>query len=98
MWCWRILDYGNCKSRKRLVKKLIEECSENIDGNRLIYNRTLNGYGNLCNSCTIYIALLVIFFIISIGISCAFVYFYWYLKKSDTDVININANTEAVIY
>ena len=25
------LDYSNCKSRKKLVDKLVEECSENID-------------------------------------------------------------------
>ena len=27
------LDYENCKCRKRLIDKLVEECSENIDGN-----------------------------------------------------------------
>ena len=26
------LDYKNCKSRKRLIDVLVEECSENIDG------------------------------------------------------------------
>ena len=25
------LDYKNCKCRKKLVDKLVEECSENID-------------------------------------------------------------------
>ena len=25
------LDYENCKCRKKLVDKLVEECSENID-------------------------------------------------------------------
>ena len=25
------LDYANCKCRKRLIDKLVEECSENID-------------------------------------------------------------------
>ena len=32
------LDYKNCKCRKRLVDKLVEECSENVDGNETIYN------------------------------------------------------------
>ena len=27
------LDYENCKWRNRLVHELVEECSENIDGN-----------------------------------------------------------------
>ena len=38
------LDYENCKCRKKLADKLVEECSENIDGNEMIYNGTLNDY------------------------------------------------------
>ena len=30
------LDYENCKCRKRLIDKLIEECSENIEETSLI--------------------------------------------------------------
>ena len=30
------LDYKNCKFRKKVIDKLIEECSENIDGNEII--------------------------------------------------------------
>ena len=66
---------------KKLIDKLVEECSEDIDGNEMIYNTTLNDYVNLCNSCTIYTALLVIAFLIIIGISNAFVYFHRYFKK-----------------
>ena len=65
------LVYENCKCRK----KLIEECSKNIDGNEMVYNATLNDYGNECNSCTIYIVLIAIAFLITIGISSAFIYF-----------------------
>ena len=36
------LYYKNCKCRKRLIDKLAEECSENIAGNEMIYNETLN--------------------------------------------------------
>ena len=36
------LDYKNCKCRKRLIDKLVEECSEIIHGNEMIYNSTLN--------------------------------------------------------
>ena len=75
------LDYKNCKCRKRLVDKLVEECSENIDGNKIIYNGTLNYYGKICKYCTVYIILLVIFFIVCINISIVFVYFHWYLKR-----------------
>ena len=48
------LDYKNCKCRKRLVDKLVEEYSEHIDEKKLhstelhsykkIYNSTLNDY------------------------------------------------------
>ena len=92
------LDYESCKCSKKLIDKLVEECSENIDGNDLIYNTTINDYRKVCSSCTLYIVLLVIFLIIRIGISCAFIYFYWYLKKDITNITNINANTETVIY
>ena len=34
------LDYKNCKCRNKLVDKLVEECSENIDGNEMLYNET----------------------------------------------------------
>ena len=52
----------------------------------MIYNGTLNAiplndYRKLCNSCTVYIALLVIFFIVSMSISSVFIYFHWYLKR-----------------
>ena len=39
MWCWRIFRLLNCKCRKKLVDKLVEECSENINGNEMIYNK-----------------------------------------------------------
>ena len=81
MWCWRIFRLWNCKFRKRLIEKLVEEFSENIDGSTVIYNKTLNDYENVPNCCTIYIVLFVIFFIMSIRISSAFIYFHWYSKK-----------------
>ena len=62
------MDCENCKSRKKLADKLVEECSENINGNEMIYNGTLSDYENVCNSCTIYIVLFVI----------CFFYNYWY--------------------
>ena len=49
------LDYKNCKCTKKLIDKLVQKYSENIDGNEMIYNRTLNGYKKVCGSCTIYI-------------------------------------------
>ena len=81
------LNFGNCKCRKKLVDKIVKKCSENIDENEMI-GVTLNNYGSVCNSYTMYIVLFVITFLIMIGITS--VYFYWYLKQSNTNVININ--------
>ena len=36
------LNYENCTCRKRLIGKIVEECSENINENERIYNLTLN--------------------------------------------------------
>ena len=36
------LDYKNCKCRKKVINKLTEECNENINGNEMLYNETLN--------------------------------------------------------
>ena len=80
------LDYKNCKCKKRIIDELVEECSENIDGNEMLYNQTLNAiplhvYKKVCNSCTVYVVLFVIFLITSIWICSIFIYFHWYLKR-----------------
>ena len=38
----KYLDYKNCKCGKKIVNKLVEECSENIDPNAMLYNETLD--------------------------------------------------------
>ena len=78
------LDFKSCKCKNNIIDKLIEECNENIDGNKMLYNETLNAIllitillnTKTCNSCTIYIVLFAIFFITSIRISSVFIYFY----------------------
>ena len=93
------LDYENCKCRKKLIDALVEEYSEDFNGNELIYNATLNNYEKVCKSCRIYIVLLVLIFKITISINSICIYFYWYLKRSNTNTItNAYTNTETVIY
>ena len=80
------LDYKSCKCRKRIIDKLVEESSETIDGNEMLYNETLdaiplNVYKKVCSSCMVYIVLFFVFLTTSICICCVFIYFYWYLKK-----------------
>ena len=48
------LDYKNCKCRKQLVDKLIEECTENIDEIKIA---SKNEHKNKCSSCILYIVL-----------------------------------------
>ena len=93
------LDYKNCKCRNKLVDKLVEKCIENIDGNKMLHNETLdvislNDYKTVRNSCTIYIVLFAVFFITSICISNAFIYFHWYLKKENVRV-KFNPDTQS---
>ena len=58
---------------------VVEECSENTDGNKMIYNGTLNYHKSLCNSYTIYMALLVIASLTIMSISSVFIIFHWHL-------------------
>ena len=78
------LDYKNCTRRKKLIHKLVEVCSEDIDGNNMIHNVILNYYGRVYNSFTIYIVLLVIVFL-TMCIGGVFFYFFWYSKKDNTE-------------
>ena len=73
------LDNENCKCRKRLVDKLIEECNENIEETSLV---KINSTKCKSNSCILYIVLFSIFFTINIGIATYFVYYkYIYHNK-----------------
>ena len=36
------LDHKNCRCRKIIIDKLVEECSEKIEGNEMLYNETLD--------------------------------------------------------
>ena len=86
------LDYKNCKCRKRIIDKLVEECSENIYENDTLDITSVNAiqlnvYKKVWNSCVVYIVLFIVFLITSICICSVFIYFHWYSKKD-----NINTN------
>ena len=76
------LDYENCKCRKRLMDKLIDECIENIEETSLI---KINSTKCKSNSCILYIVLFSIFFTINIGIATYFVY-YKYINHNEENV------------
>ena len=95
------LDYENCKCRKRLIDKLIDECTETVEEVKLTKttiaeNENENSYKH--NSCTVYIVLLLIFFTINVsGIVTYYVYSQWYLKKYSPHV-DFNTHKETMIY
>ena len=75
------LDYKNCKFTKKIIDKLLEECSENVYENETLDIIQMHVYKKVCNSCMVYIILFFIFLKTSICICSAFICFHWYLKK-----------------
>ena len=59
------LDYRNCRCRQKIIDKLVEECSKNIDGNEMLYNQNLDiissSYNKTSNPCVVYIILFSVF-------------------------------------
>ena len=73
MWYLRVVKL--CECRKKLVDKLVEEYSENVDEVE-ISGITLVEYENQCKpSCTLYTVLLLMIFTINIGNATYFVYY-----------------------
>ena len=97
----------NCKCRKKVVDKLVEECNENIDDkelhpNKMICNSTLNDYEKICScckccSCQNIHCFFFIFFIISLSICRVFFFFFfffhWYLKRKYFEQQSIEFNS-----
>ena len=73
------LGYGNCKCRKKLVDKLIVECTENIDKakNAECNSIECSSLKNIhkCRSFTLHFVFFSIIFTINIGIATYFVYY-----------------------
>ena len=72
-------DYENCKCRKKLVDKLVEECTETVEEIKLA-KITLAEDKNKhkCSFCTLYIMLIVT---VNVGIGIYFVCFHWFRKN-----------------
>ena len=71
------LDYENCKFRKKLVDKFVDECTETVEEVKIAKNM------HKCDCCILWIVLFSIRFTINVGIDAYFVYFHWYLKIDD---------------
>ena len=75
------LDYENCKCKKKLINKLVDECTETIEEAKLdniIFAKTKNS--SKCIS----------------GIVTDYVYSQWYLKKG-SPCVDLNTKKETTI-
>ena len=70
------LDYENCKCRKRLVDKIVDECTETIEEVKLAkISLAENESADKCSSCAVYIVLMILVFTVFTGITIYFVYY-----------------------
>ena len=74
------LDYKNCKCRKMLVDKLVEQCNEIVEEVKIVGKNE-----GKCSSCILYIVLFSIFFTVNIGIATYLVY-YKYMNHNEEHV------------
>ena len=86
------LDYENCKCRKRLVDKLVEECNEIVEEVRIVGKNE-----DKCSSCILYIVLFSIFFTINDGIATYFAY-YKYMNHNKENVSKYDYTYQAKNY
>ena len=80
------LDYENCKCRKKLVEKLVEECTETNNEVKLAkITLSENENKHKRSSCPLYIVLFSIVFTINVGIGTYFVYYKYMNRNKETD-------------
>ena len=93
------LDYSDCKCKKKLTDKLIDECIETIEETKLVnitFTENENNYE--CGSCIVYIVLMIVVFTIFTGITIYFVYCNWSLIKNNFFCIKFNTCKETLIW
>ena len=92
------LDYENCKCRKKLVDKLVDESTETIEEVKLA-KLTLaeNERRNKYSSCTVYIVLMIVVFTIFTGIRTYFVDYNWSFIKNNVSCIKFGTYKETKI-
>ena len=80
------LDYGNLKCRTKLVDKLVEECTGNVEEVKLAkITLAENESKYKCSSCKLYIVLFSIVFTINVGIGTYFFYYKHMNCNKETD-------------
>ena len=87
------LNYSDCKCRKKLTDKLIDECNETIEETKLVnitFTENENNYE--CGSCIVYIVLMIVAFTIFTGITVYLVYYNWHLINNNNNNNNDGNN------
>ena len=80
------LNYSDCKCRKKLTDKLIDECIGTIEETKLVNTTFTENENNYeCTSCIVYIALMIIASTIFTVITVYLVYYNWYLINNNDD-------------
>ena len=89
------LDYKNCVCRKSVVDRLVEECISVA-----VYNETSLVHVNDCPSCTLYVAMFIVFLLSSAIIGGLFAYYYrnWVNKNKKLDYIYLNYSMTGKTY
>ena len=85
------LDHENCKCKKKLVDRLIDECTETIEETKSVnitFTENENNYE--CCSCIVYIVLMIIAFTIFTGITVYLVYYNWSLINNNIYCVKFN--------
>ena len=81
------LDYENFKCRKKLVDKLVEECTETNNEVKLAkITLAENENKHKRSPCTLYIVLFSIIFTINLGIGTHFVYYKYMNRNKEIDL------------
>ena len=94
----KYLDYENCKCSKKIVDKLIDECTETIEKVKLdeLTLKNENSYYK-CSSCKVYIVFMIVVFTTFTAITIYFVYYNWSLIKN-VSCIKFNSRKETEIW
>ena len=93
------LDCENCKCGKKLVNKLVDECTETIEEMKLAkITPAENESENKYSTCTVYIILMIVVFTIFTRIAIYFVYYNWSLIKNNVSCIKFATHKETKIW
>ena len=88
------LDYSDCKCKKKLANRLIDECIETIEETKIVNITVGNKNYYECTSCIVYIVLMIVAFTIFIAITVYLIYYNWYLINNNNNYNHNHNNND----